>query len=98
MTFDEGGGNRAHGRRVIYGFGPRSTKATHCPWFLKPNWRQPPFLHCSFEVGRAAAASRSSPSEADEQPGSDGKSILPSQRVPKKDRDRPFRAAGVRTN
>src|SRR5438128_1186531 len=28
----------------------------HCPWFLKPNWANPPFLHWSLEVGRGRAS------------------------------------------
>src|SRR5215207_6914277 len=32
-----------------------ATKLTQSPWFLKdvPKFRQPPFLHCSFLVGKA---------------------------------------------
>ena len=32
----------------------RLTKATHWPWFLKPNCLQPPFLHCCLLVGPTA--------------------------------------------
>jgi hypothetical protein len=36
---------------------PVATKLTQSPWFLKtPKSRQPPFLHCSFEVGKGGAS------------------------------------------
>src|SRR5215210_5534593 len=50
-------------RFVIDAYGPAgrflppvATKLTQSPWFLKPNCAQPPFLHCSLEVGAAGAS------------------------------------------
>src|SRR5881396_650665 len=37
-----------------YALGPCLTKRMHCPWFLKPNRRQPPCLHCLLLVGTRA--------------------------------------------
>ena len=38
-------------------YGPRLTKAMHCPWFLNcGKLRQPPFLHWSFEMKTAGAS------------------------------------------
>ena len=36
-------------------YGPWLTKAMHCPWFLKSNCSQPPFMHWSFVVGNGCA-------------------------------------------
>jgi hypothetical protein len=33
-----------------------ATKLTQPPWFSKPNWDHPPFLHWSFEVGNGCAS------------------------------------------
>ena len=42
----------------------RATKTMHWPWFLKPNWCQPRFLHSSLLVGTRGSGVTAIPGSA----------------------------------
>ena len=57
MLFDPPSSTVTSSRRR-QGFGPRSTKATHWPWFLnmEPKFFHPPFLQSAVDPGTLGAS------------------------------------------